>query len=432
MESAATLRSNHLNLGSHPQSWTLAAIGDLAIKVGSGKTPNGGNLRYRAHGRPFVRSQNIGWGELLLNDLQYIDEETHAEFSASEIEIDDVLLNITGASIGRSAVASPALVGGNVNQHVCIIRTKAVDARLVNQLMQSPIGQRQIESFQAGGNRQGLNFSQVASIVVPLPPTRTEQRAIADALSGADALVDALEQLLNKKRHIKQGARQDLLSGRRRLPGFTGRWSVTELRNLGQIIRGVAYKPETDLSDSDNDQTVRLLRSNNVQSDQIVFSEIQFVNRYRVREDQFLCNGDLLICMANGSKQLVGKAGQFESFDEHRYTFGAFMACYRPNSNVISPEFVAYLFQTQAFRDHVDLLLAGSSINNLRPEGVLGFAAPIPPTRAEQDAIAYLLSDLDTELTALEARLTKARALKQAMAQALLTGRIRLVEGTAA
>jgi type I restriction enzyme S subunit len=104
------------------------------------------------------------------------------------------------------------------------------------------------------------------------------------------------------------------------------------------------------------------------------------------------------------------------------------MSCFRPDPIAVESEFVAFLFQTHAFRQHVDLLLAGSSINNLRPEGVLGFSASIPTAPAEQVAVAQTLTDMDADITTIESRLTKARALKQAMAQVLLTGRIRLVE----
>ena len=278
----------------------------------------------------------------------------------------------------------------------------------------------------------GVNRNDVHQEFVHIPVRRNEQEAIAKALLGADALIESLEQLLTKKRQIKQGAMQELLNGKRRLPGFDAEWVTCELRQLGHVVRGVAYNPGTDLADSDTEQTVRLLRSNNVQSGEIVRSGLQFVDRRRVRNDQYLQDGDLLLCMANGSRDLVGKTGRFERADEYAYTFGAFMACYRPDSTSVAPEFVAFLFQTHAFRQHVDLLLAGSSINNLRPEGVLGFTISIPSEHSEQVAIAQVLADMDVEIGTLESRLTKARALKQAMAQALLTGRIRLVAGSAA
>ena len=107
------------------------------------------------------------------------------------------------------------------------------------------------------------------------------------------------------------------------------------------------------------------------------------------------------------------------------------MGCFRPDKSAVDPDLVSFHLQTHAFRQHIDLLLAGSSINNLRPEGVLSFSIHIPLDKIEQRAISEVLNDCDEEISLLESRLTKARSLKQAMAQALLTGRIRLVEPTA-
>ena len=128
--------------------------------------------------------RDIDWGTLRLGDLAFLDEQTHASFRASEIRDGDILLNITGASIGRSAVATEALDGGNVNQHVCEIRLdeQQMDPMFVCSVLLSNLGQDQIASFQAGGNRQGLNFQQVGSIRVPTPQL-DEQRAIADVLA---------------------------------------------------------------------------------------------------------------------------------------------------------------------------------------------------------------------------------------------------------
>lgn len=192
--------------------WREAALGPLTSKVGSGVTPRGGDANYKAHGRPFVRSQNVGWGLLLLDDIAFIDESTHASFLGTEIMESDVLLNITGASIGRSAVADERISGGNVNQHVCIIRVKRdeLDPVLLNQFLISERGQEQIDSFQAGGNRQGLNFAQIRSFQIPLPPTLDEQQRIADCLSSLDTQIIAeTHQLAALKTH-KQGLMQQL------------------------------------------------------------------------------------------------------------------------------------------------------------------------------------------------------------------------------
>jgi type I restriction enzyme, S subunit len=192
--------------------WSSGGLGPKSIKVGSGITPSGGDKNYKTSGRPFVRSQNVGWGELLLDDVAFIDEETHSSFSSTEIQARDVLLNITGASIGRSAVADARIVGGNVNQHVCIIRAKTseLNSFYLNQYLISVGGQKQIDSFQAGGNRQGLNFAQIRSFTVPVPPELLEQKRIADCLTSLDDFIDAQSQKLATLKTHKKGLMQQL------------------------------------------------------------------------------------------------------------------------------------------------------------------------------------------------------------------------------
>lgn len=192
--------------------WAARELGPLTAKVGSGITPLGGEKNYKPKGRPFIRSQNVGWGTLILDDVAYIDEDTHRTFDATELEERDVLLNITGASIGRSAVVDARIVGGNVNQHVCIIRTKPAELNpvLLNQFLLSDWGQKQIDSFQAGGNRQGLNFGQIRTFEIPLPPTEPEQQRIATCLSSLDAVLAVQSRKLNALKQHKQGLMQQL------------------------------------------------------------------------------------------------------------------------------------------------------------------------------------------------------------------------------
>lgn len=261
---------------------------------------------------------------------------------------------------------------------------------------------------------------------IPLPPTLAEQEAIASALGDADALIESLERLIAKKRDVKQGAMQELLTARRRLPGFTGKWETKRFGQFGYCIRGVGYNPDADLSPCDTPSSIRLLRANNVQNASIVFSDLQYVNSRRVAMEQRLRPKDVLICMANGSKDLVGKAGQFLSGQGYDYTFGAFMGCFRPDAATVDPDLSFFMFQTEAYRKHIAVLLAGTSINNLNPGNVENYEMLMPCDRSEQTAIATVLSDMDAELAALEAKLAKARAIKQGMMQELLTGRIRL------
>lgn len=199
--------------------WERVPLGSQTTKVGSGVTPKGGDKNYVKKGRPFIRSQNVGWGKLILDDIAFISEDVHATFISTEIKNNDILLNITGASIGRCAFADKRIVGGNVNQHVCILRTKSkiMNNMFLMQYILSEYGQNKIDSFQAGSNRQGLNFAQIKSLSIPIPPRITvkqhgclEQQRIADCLSSLDELIAAQTQKIELLKDHKKGLMQQL------------------------------------------------------------------------------------------------------------------------------------------------------------------------------------------------------------------------------
>ena len=195
----------NLRFSEFTGEWKKCIIGELTTKVGSGVTPRGGEAVYKSEGHPFVRSQNVGLGHLILDDIAYIDEDTHQRQKNTELQLDDVLLNITGASIGRSALVNQQIVGGNVNQHVCIIRAnkKLIPSFLCNFLL-SQYGQKQIESFQAGGNRQGLNFEQIKSIKIGLPSVE-EQKKIADLLLLIEQRIITQNKIIEKLQSLIKG-----------------------------------------------------------------------------------------------------------------------------------------------------------------------------------------------------------------------------------
>jgi type I restriction enzyme S subunit len=338
----------------------------------------------------------------------------------------DVLMVMSDLPNGR-ALAKAYLVEKDdtytVNQRVCALTTYSdCPEYLFYVLNRHPY----FLKFDNGVSQTHLLNNVFQKCPIPVPPNVEEQRAIATALSDVDALLAALDRLIAKKRDLKQTAMQQLLTGQTRLPGFHGDWEVKRLGDFGKCLRGVSYKGDSDLSTHDTSHTKRLLRSNNVQNAVVVTDEVQFVNAARVSSHQILQLDDILICMANGSKALVGKAGIFMLSDGHEYTFGAFMSCFRTNSAEANPTFVFYLFLTARYRDYINNLLAGSSINNLRPSSIESLEFSTPP-HPEQTAIASVLSEMDGELAVLEQRREKTRALKQAMMQELLTGRTRLV-----
>ncbi len=187
------------------EEWKETKIGDITSKVGSGVTPKGGSAVYKTSGHLFIRSQNVGNGRFLLDDVAYIDEATHKKQINTELKDGDVLLNITGASIGRTTVVNKNVEGGNVNQHVCIIRLlEDYSPNYICNYLLSYGGQKQIDSFQAGGNREGLNFEQIRSIKFSIPSFR-EQSKIASLLSLLEERIATQNKIIEQLQSLIKG-----------------------------------------------------------------------------------------------------------------------------------------------------------------------------------------------------------------------------------
>jgi type I restriction enzyme S subunit len=190
---AARVPLRETEVGAVPEGWRLKRIGELAIHVGSGVTPRGGAKTYLDRGIPLIRSQNVLMNRLSLDDVAYISTEIHTGMQRSAVKPGDVLLNITGASIGRVAVVPETLKEANVNQHVCCIRLgEEMIPDFLAYYLATEKGQWQITSTQIGATRQGLNYQQVRGFQIPMSP-RSEQRAVARILSAVDNKIETEE-----------------------------------------------------------------------------------------------------------------------------------------------------------------------------------------------------------------------------------------------
>lgn len=420
-------------VGVIPEDWDSGCLGEKVQKVGSGITPTGGERVYKKEGRPFIRSQNVGWGHLLLDDVAFIDDGTHETFQSTEIVIDDVFVNITGASIGRSAVADDRIIGGNVNQHVCIIRTNQgqLHPRFLNYFLLSKLGQQQIDSFQAGGNRQGLNFGQIRSFQLPLPPLH-EQRAIATVLSDVDALLAAQDKLIAKKRDIKQAAMQQLLTGKQRLRKtmdsgelivdnegnpvyFSGEWEVKRLGDVADIDSdNIGGDTPSDFAFnyiSLEDVDIGSLRSYSEQ----VFSSAPSRARRRLKA------GDILVSTVRPNLQ---SHLLFTSMQPNWVCSTGFSVVRCKIQDAVSGYVFSHIFANGVTKQ-IEALLTGSNYPAINGGDVRKLEIPLPSIK-EQTAIAAVLSDMDADLAALEHQRDKTRAVKLGMMQVLLTGKIRL------
>ncbi|REG85549.1 restriction endonuclease subunit S [Marinomonas pollencensis] len=166
-------------IGMIPAHWVLKKIKHVASKIGSGVTPTGGGSTYLDDGIPLLRSQNIHFDRIDLTDVARISNKTHEGMSNSKVKKGDVLLNITGGSIGRCYYVDSS-DEMNVNQHVCIVRpNKIIKTVFLNAVLASEIGQGQIWYFQQGGGREGLNFQALKNFYIALPP-EAQQVEIAE------------------------------------------------------------------------------------------------------------------------------------------------------------------------------------------------------------------------------------------------------------
>ncbi len=380
---------------------------------------------------PLMKMGNLARGHIDLSKVQFVTPGSMLE-NVHRLSYGDVLFNTRNTLdlVGKVAVWRNELPVAYYNSNLMRLEfdpEEVCSNEFANYFLNTESAVTRLRSLATGTTSVAAIYTRdLAKLQVVVPPL-PEQRAIAAALGDVDALLGGLDRLIAKKQDLKVAAMQQLLTGKTRLPGFSGKWEVKRLGDAGKCLRGVSYKGDSDLSTHDTSNTKRLLRSNNVQSAIVVTDDVQYVNAARVSSHQILKKDDILICMANGSKALVGKAGVFNESKGYEYTFGAFMGCFRTDATEASPTFAFYLFQTARYRDYINNLLAGSSINNLRPSSIESLEFDMPPA-PEQTAIATVLSDMDTELAILQARRSKTQALKQAMMQELLTGRIRLVE----
>ncbi len=178
-------------IGAIPEHWEVRRLKFLATKFGSGVTPRGGATVYEKHGIPFLRSQNVHFDGLKLEDVAYISKEIHAEMRGTHVLPRDVLLNITGASIGRTCSVPEIFGEANVNQHVCIIRPKInkITSGYLSKFLSVPIVQQEILFEQNGASREGLTLDAIKSIWIVIPPF-TEQQDIIQHLQEKSTEID--------------------------------------------------------------------------------------------------------------------------------------------------------------------------------------------------------------------------------------------------
>jgi len=274
----------------------------------------------------------------------------------------------------------------------------------------------------------GVNRNDLHALTVKVPRSTGEQRAIAEALGDVDALIGGLEQLIAKKRDLKQAAMQQLLTGQTRLPGFSGEWEVKSIGELAGGDENIVDGPfGSDLKNSDYTPTgVPVLQGLNITGDRFIWKAIRFISDKKGTA-LFRSNAQIgdLLTVKIGS---VGFSAIIEHLNGHQFAIiPANLLRVRFRNTRSDPRFVYYALTSTRGKRALRDLAANTAQPALSLAGFRRLPVAVPSCVEEQTAITLVLSDVDSEIEALEQRLAKTRALKQGMMQELLTGKTRLV-----
>ena len=312
----------------------------------------------------------------------------------------------------------------NVNNHAHLVR----GTKNLTSWFYYYFSRRDLTPFltRQGASRYKLTKKKLAALPCAMPAAVAEQTAVAEALSDADALIESLDQLIAKKRQIKQGAMQELLTGKRRLPGFSGDWEDRSLFELAGGRKELFDDGDWIESEHITEDGIRLIQTGNIG----VGSFIEKGEKKYISEESFgslrckeIKQGDLLICRL---AEPAGRACVLPELGESKTITSVDVTIFRPPLSVANRVFLANVFSTAYWFNEVSDRSGGTTHKRIS-RGSLGGIRVTIPQLDEQTAIATILSDMDTELAALESRLAKARQIKQGMMQELLTGRIRLL-----
>jgi type I restriction enzyme S subunit len=403
--------------------WNKCLLGNISEKVGSGSTPSGGNQVYQDTGIPFIRSQNVTDNKLILDET-HISESINLKMKGSIVKPNDILLNITGGSIGRTCVVPSDFNIGNVNQHVCIIRLKdKYSPRFLQPFITSHNGQKLIYQGQTGSGREGLNFQSIRLFKLNLP-SLPEQQKIASFLSAVD---EKIQQLTKKKallEQYKKGVMQQLFrsagsgpaSGQLRFKDENGNpypdWEECGLGKHIDLFTGYAFKGE-DISENENG--IPLLRGinvtegyvrHNLEIDRYFNKDIKDIEKLMVKE------GDLVLSM-DGSK--VGKnSALITKFDKGSLLVQRVARIRSLKTSTI--EFIYQHIRSSQFIRYVDTVNTSSGIPHISSKQIKEFKINFPCVE-EQQKIATYLSSIDTKIEAVNNQITQTQTFKKGLLQ---------------
>lgn len=299
---------------------------------------------------------------------------------------------------------------------------KTFDRDYLYYALSSNLTMQQYIAMAAGSSVQNLNKEKVAKVVLPKPEI-PEQKKIAEILSDADVLITDLQKLIRKKKDIRQGTMQMLVTGKKRLNGYSGEWVKINLAKNSKLKARIGWQGLTTAEYLDEGYSY-LITGTDFQDGQIKWNGCHFVNYDRYVQDPNIqvTDGDLLLTK-DGT---IGKVAYVTNL-KRPATLNSGVFVVKPITDAYTAHFMFYVLESSVFKEFLQQLSAGSTINHLYQKDLVKFDLFVPPTIEEQEAISEILFDMDSEIHKLEDKLNKYEEVKQGMMEELLTGKVRLV-----
>jgi type I restriction enzyme S subunit len=409
------------DIGMIPMDWEVKTIGKLGLF-------SKGNGISRAESNTGI-IPSVRYGEIYTTHNDYIKKfysfiSLEVANRAKKLKVGDILFTASGETkedIGKNVAFIDdieAYAGGDI----IILSPKNANSLFLGYLFNAPYVAKQKANKGQGDAVVHITKDSLRDIVIAIPKSVSEQTAIATALSDTDALIAALDKKIAKKQQIKQGAMQQLLTGKKRLPGYSGEWVEKELGQLCNIFGRIGFRGYTKNDLVNKGSGAITFSPSDIHNNIVDLSNCTYISlkKYEESPEIKIFNGDIIFVKTAS----IGKCAIISSLNEKA---------------TINPQFVVFknfkcnnyfLYSKLIHDDFQNLVLTitgGSTIPTMSQEKLSEIKLIVPKSIEEQTAIAQILTDMDNEIAQLEKEQDKYKELKAGMMQVLLTGKIRLI-----
>lgn len=401
-----------------PEDWNIKHLDDFGYIV-SGGTPSTSVPSYWNGMIPWCTPTDItGTEGIIISKTEKCITEDGLKNSSADVLPSGSLLLCTRATIGDSKINSIPMATNQGFKNVVPFKDTCI--KYLYYLLQT----KKREMLEKATASTFAEISKSALCEIPLQaPEKQEQEQIAQVLFDIDALITDLQKLIQKKKNIRQGTMQMQVTGKKRLDGFSGEWVKINLAKNSRLKARIGWQGLTTAEYLDEGYSY-LITGTDFKDGRIEWNGCHYVDYDRYAQDPNIqvSNGDLLLTK-DGT---IGKVA-FVTDLKRPATLNSGVFLVKPITDAYTAHFMFYVLESSVFKDFLQQLSAGSTINHLYQKDLVKFDLFVPPTKEEQEAIAGILFDMDCDIHKLEEKLSKYQKVKQGMMEELLTGKVRLV-----